>query len=152
MEKLKTQMPNIVVALLFTIVLSVACNMVGYDYGLVESLPGMIILALICLVGYLLSFVVPVKKISAVLWISVVAILVASPISPVSEQIIFHVNNISLNAVVTPILAYAGVIIGKDWGAFKQVGVRGIIVSIFVIVGTFLISGLMGDFFMNIFS
>ena len=99
----------------------------------------------------MLSYLIPVEKISAVLWISIIAILIASPISPVSEQVIFHVNNVSLMSVVTPILGYAGVIIGKDWKAFKEVGLKGIIVSIFVLIGTFLISSLMGDFFLNVF-
>lgn len=151
MEKIKTEMPNIFIALAFTVVVSTICNMVGYEFNIMESLPGMIILAVLCIAGYALSFIVPVKKISSVLWISILAILLASPISPVSEPVIKYVGNINLNAITTPILGYAGIIIGKDWGAFKEVGVKGIIVSIFVIVGTFLISSLMGDFFMGIF-
>lgn len=151
MKMLKENLPNLILAMIFTIVVSTACNVVGYDFKISESIPGMLILAVICIIGYILSYIVPIKKISSVLWISILAILIASPISPISETVIHHVNNISLNAVVTPILGYAGVIIGKDWGAFKKVGIKGIIVSIFVIVGTFLISSLMGDFFMKIF-
>lgn len=151
MEKLKTEMPNIFIALAFTVVVSTLCNMVGYEFNIRQSLPGMLILAALCIGGYALSFIVPIEKISSVLWISILAILVASPISPVSEPVIEYVGNINLNAITTPILGYAGIIIGKDWGAFKEVGVKGIIVSMFVIVGTFLISSLMGDFFMGIF-
>ena len=78
--------------------------------------------------------------------------MLASPISPVSDFVIKSVEGVNINAIITPILAYAGVIIGKDWGAFKSVGIKGIIVAIFVIVGTFLISSLLGDFFMGIFN
>lgn len=151
MEKLKIEIPNIIVCLAFTVVVSTICNIVGYDFNIGESLPGMIILATICLLGYGLSFIIPSKKISSVLWISILAIFLASPISPIADSIIKYVSNININAITTPILAYAGIVIGKDWGAFKEVGVKGIIVSIFVIVGTFLISSLMGDFFMKIF-
>lgn len=150
MQKFKTDMPALVVSLLFTIISSTICNVLGEE-SLGGSLAGMIILTLITLVGYFLSYVVPAKKISAVLWISIIAILIASPISPVSEFVVKSVDKISINAIITPILAYAGIIIGKDWGAFKKVGARGIIVSIFVIVGTFLVSSLLGDFFMSIF-
>lgn len=143
-------MPALVISLLFTIISCTICNVLGEE-SLGGSLAGMIILTLITLVGYFLSYVVPVKKISAVLWISIIAILVASPISPVSDFVVKSVDNVSINAIITPILAYAGIIIGKDWGAFKKVGARGIIVSIFVIIGTFLISSLLGDFFMSIF-
>lgn len=150
MQKFKTDMPALVVSLLFTIISSTICNILGEE-SLGGSLAGMIILTLITLVGYFLSYVVPAKKISAVLWISIISIFIASPISPVSDFVVKSVDNISINAIITPILAYAGIIIGKDWGAFKKVGARGIIVSIFVIIGTFLISSLLGDFFMNIF-
>lgn len=150
MQKFKTDMPALVVSLLFTIISCTICNVLGEE-SLGGSLAGMIVLTLITLVGYFLSYVVPAKKISAVLWISIIAIFIASPISPVSDFVVKSVDNISINAIITPILAYAGIIIGKDWGAFKKVGARGIIVSIFVIIGTFLISSLLGDFFMSIF-
>lgn len=150
MQKFKSDMPALVVSLLFTIISCTIANILGEE-SLGGSLVGMIILTLITLVGYFLSYVVPAKKISAVLWISIIAILIASPISPVSDFVVKSVDNISINAIITPILAYAGIIIGKDWGAFKKVGARGIIVSIFVIIGTFLISSLLGDFFMSIF-
>lgn len=150
MQKFRTDMPALVVSLLFTIISCTICNILGEE-SLGGSLAGMLILTLITLVGYFLSYVVPAKKISAVLWISIIAIFIASPISPVSDFVVKSVDNISINAIITPILAYAGIIIGKDWGAFKKVGARGIIVSIFVIIGTFLISSLLGDFFMSIF-
>lgn len=151
MQKVKENIFNVSLGLLICIVLSVICNIVGYKFSIIESLPGLLILSGISLAGYFLSFIIPTEKINSVLWISILAILIASPISPVSESVIYHVSNVSIMAVVTPILAYAGVIIGKDWNAFKEVGVKGIIVSVFVIIGTFLISSLMGDFFMKIF-
>ena len=151
MQKFKTDFPSILIALLFTIIACTVANMVGYE-SLGNSLPGILVLSAITLVGYFLSYVVPLKKVSAVLWISIISILLASPISPVSDFVITSVDSLNINAIITPILAYAGVIIGKDWGAFKSVGIKGVIVSIFVIIGTFLISALLGDFFMGIFN
>lgn len=151
MQKFKTDFPSILIALFFTIIACTVANMVGYD-SLGNSLPGILVLSAITLVGYFLSYVVPLKKISAVLWISIIAILLASPISPISDFVVTSVDSLNINAIITPILAYAGVIIGKDWGAFKSVGVKGVIVSIFVIIGTFLISALLGDLFIGIFN
>jgi len=151
MEKFKVDLSGLIQALLITIVVFVMANSLGEE-TLTSSIPGMITLAVISLIGYFLSYVIPLKKVTSVLWISIIAILAASPISPISDFVIDSVNKISINAIITPILAYAGIIIGKDWGAFKKVGVRGIIVSIFVIAGTFLISALLGDFFMGIFN
>lgn len=151
MQKFKTDFPSILIALFFTIIACTVANMVGYE-SLGNSLPGILVLSAITLVGYFLSYVVPLKKISAVLWISIIAILVSSPISPISDFVVRSVDSLNINAIITPILAYAGVIIGKDWGAFKSVGVKGVIVSIFVIIGTFLISALLGDLFIGIFN
>lgn len=150
MQKFKTDMPALIFSLLFTIIACIVCNIIGEE-SLGASLSGIIVLSIITLIGYFLSYVIPLKKVSAVLWISIISILIASPISPVSEFIVSSVGHLSINAIITPILGYAGIIIGKDWGAFKKVGARGIIVSIFVIIGTFLISSLLGDFFMSIF-
>ena len=151
MEKFKIDLPGLVQALLITTVVFIIANTLGEE-TLSSSIPGMLVLAVISLIGYFLSYVIPLKKVTSVLWISIIAILVASPISPISKFVIESVDKISINAIITPILAYAGIIIGKDWGAFKEVGIKGIIVSIFVIAGTFLISALLGDFFMGIFN
>ena len=151
MEKLRADFSNIVIALLLSMLFSIVCNIVGYNTGITKSLPGLLILVAISLAGYVLSYVVPIKKITAVLWISLIAIFISSPISPISEQVIFHVGNVSLMSVVTPILAYAGVLVGKDWAKFKQLGLKAVIISIVVMAGTFLVSSWMGDFFMKIF-
>lgn len=150
MQKFKTDMPALLFSLLITIIACTVSNIIGEE-SLGGSLAGILVLSVITLIGYFLSYVVPLKKVSAVLWISIISILLASPISPVSEFVVSSVDQLSINAIITPILGYAGIIIGKDWGAFKKVGARGIIVSIFVIIGTFLISSLLGDFFMSIF-
>ncbi len=152
MTKLKENIPNVLGALFLSIIFSAIGNLVGYDTGIAQSLPGLLILGAISLVGYSLSYIVPIEKMSSVLWISFIAIFISLPISPVSEQVIYHVNNVSLMSVVTPILGYAGVLIGKDWNAFKELGIRAVIISILVMAGTFLISSLLGDFFMVIFN
>lgn len=152
MTELRENFGTLVATLIISILFAAICNTIGYDMGLAESLPGLLILAVISLAGYSLSYIVPIKKITSVLWISVIAILAASPISPVSGQVIFHVSNVSLLALCTPILAYAGVLVGKDWGAFKELGLKAVIISIVVMAGTFLVSSMLGDFFMMIFN
>lgn len=151
MTKLKDNFSTLIMTFIITFILSIVANIVGYGYSIMESVPGLLILTAISIVGYILSYVVPIEKISAVLWISIIAILVASPISPIADFVIFHVGNIALMAVVTPILAYAGVLVAQDWDAFLEIGLKGVIVSVFVVAGTFLISSLLGDLFMLIF-
>ena len=63
------------------------------------------------------------------------------PVSPVSKSVIYWTNKIDLMASITPILAYAGVLLGKDWKEFLQIGWKGILVSMLTIFGTFFLSG-----------
>lgn len=151
MKEFKLKIIDILKSLSISIVAFSICNVLIGEFNIADSIISMIILSIICVIGYFLSFIVPLKKISPVLWISIIAILIASPISPISSIVIEYVDKLSINAIVTVILAYTGVIIGKDWNKFKAVGIKGVVVSIFVIIGTFLISSLMGDFFMKVF-
>jgi len=48
-------------------------------------------------------------------------------------------------ASITPILAFAGVLLGKDWKAFLQIVWKGVLVSVLTIFGTFFVSGLIAQ-------
>ena len=67
--------------------------------------------------------------------------LAAMPASPISGPVIEWTGKIDLMASITPILAFAGVLLGKDWKAFLNIGWKGILVSVLTIFGTFFLSG-----------
>lgn len=137
--------------LVFTVVgfIAIICNIVGYDAGFLESIPGMIIFAGISTIGLSLNYLIP-WNIPTVVYISLIGMLVAIPASPISEPVIYWSNKVSLMALCTPILAYAGVVVGRDWKDFTSVGWRGLLISLLVILGTFFVSGgiaeIMGSF------
>ena len=87
----------------------------------------------------------------AVAYIALIGMLVAMPFSPISGFVIYWANKVALMAVVTPILAYAGVIVGRDWREFVKIGWKGIVVSLLVILGTFFVSGGMAEVMGRIF-
>lgn len=60
--------------------------------------------------------------------------------SPIFTAVMSHVEQSNLLALCTPILAYTGVTVDKDWPAFQKISYKGIVVSILVIVGTVLVS------------
>ncbi len=151
MVKLRENLSTMLATFGIAFILSIVANRVGYGYSITESLPGLLILTGIALLGYTLSYLIPIRVMSAVLWISLIAILIASPLSPVADAVLYYVGQVNLMAVVTPILGYSGVLIAKDWGAFKEIGLKGVIVSIFVVAGTFLVASLLGDLFMRLF-
>ena len=56
-----------------------------------------------------------------------------------------YVKNVGFVALCTPILAYAGVSIGKDLDAFAKTGWRIVILAIVVFVGTYIASAIIAQ-------
>lgn len=125
-------------------------NTIGYEVGFMEGIPGILWLVLFSLIGMIIKNLIPVD-LPAAAYISLVAIIFASPISPLASNVIESVEKISLLATCTPILAYAGVSIGRDWPLFKKIGYKGIIVSLLVIMGTVLMCVLIAEVLFGVF-
>ncbi len=124
-------------------------NIIGYDHGFLDSLPGMLILLIISVAGLSLNYLLP--KVPSVLFISLIGLLIASPFSPVSEAVIQWTAQVELMALATPILAYAGVVVGRDWKDFTRIGWRGLLVALLVLIGTFLVSGGIAEIMQRLF-
>lgn len=137
-----------ILVLLVTGAISLVCNLVGYNSGIVESIPGMGIILAICLLGLIVTEFIP-GNLPSVCYISLIGILVALPVCPIAPTVIGYVDKVSLMSVVTPLLAYAGVIVGKDWAAFVKIGWKGIFVSLLVLFGTFFTSSMMAQVMMG---
>lgn len=144
MEKIKN-LKNLciewTIALIFIMFITMVCNVVGYGGNITESIPGMLILFLISFLGLIAKELIPCSGLPAVTYIGIIGLLATMPASPISEPVIYWTNKIDLMASITPILAFAGILLGKDWKAFLQIGWKGILVSMLTIFGTFFLSG-----------
>ena len=123
-------------------------NSIGFKTGIVESIPGMLILIAISVAGLSLAKLIPINM-PAICYISIIGILLAIPASPFSSYVVEATRNIQLLAICTPVLAYTGVSIGKSWAEFKRIGWRGVIVTLLVMFGTFFISALCAQMLMK---
>ena len=123
-------------------------NYVGFGVSILETIPGMLILVAISVIGLALAKLIPIA-IPAICYISIIGILIAIPASPISSFVVAATNKINLLAICTPILAYTGVSIGKSWADFKKIGWRGVVVTLLVIFGTFFMSALFAEVFMR---
>ena len=101
-----------VISLTVMVVLTMACNIVGYGGRFLESIPGMLILCVISFLGLTAKHFIP-SSLPAVTYIGIIGMLAAVPASPVSAPIIYWTGKIDLMASITPILAFAGVLLGK---------------------------------------
>lgn len=112
------------------------------DFG--ASFVGICILAGIAVLGNLMGMVIP-GKVPSIIWITLIGILLAMPWSPTSATVAEFANKVEMLPLATPILAYAGVTMGKNWDDFKRIGRRGILVAIFVMFGTFIGSAIIAQ-------
>lgn len=135
-----TKQQNIVestVVLLLVSIMVLIGNHIGFNNSIVEALPGMGILLLLCIAGVATNMFV-IKKIPSVLFVITYGVIVSLPGFPLSETVNAYVAKVHFLALTTPILAYAGVSIGKDLDSFKQSGWRIVFVSIFVMISTYI--------------
>lgn len=128
------------ISLLAMVFLTMACNIIGYGGHFLEAIPGMLILCCISFLGLTAKHFIPCN-LPAVTYIGITGMLVAMPASPISGFVIYWTDKIDLMASITPILTFAGVLLGKDWKAFLHIGWKGILVSVLTIFGTFFLSG-----------
>lgn len=113
-------------------------NTVGYKTDLIDSLKGISIIVIIASIGVILSQLPVLKKLPTVFWVSITAILASCPIFPGHQAVLAITKKMQFLAIATPILAYAGLSIGKDLEMFRKLSWRIIPVALAVCAGTFL--------------
>ncbi|MBP2628152.1 MAG: hypothetical protein H6Q68_2863 [Firmicutes bacterium] len=118
-------------------IMTIAGNTIGYYFPMTEAIIGYLIMMVITLLGIALAKFIPIK-LPMVFWISVIALLSTSPISPYAKVIIDYTSKVDFLALTTPILAYAGLSIGKDLAMFKKMSWRIVVVALAVYTGTFI--------------
>ena len=93
--------------------MSLFSNVLGTKADIMQSIPGLLILAVIAFVGMLCAKYLP-GNIPAAAWVVTLGCIVTIPGVPGSDIINGYVKHVGFVALCTPILAYAGVSIGKD--------------------------------------
>ncbi len=140
---IKTVLEWIGILLVFSIITSIG-NYVGFQYPLQDALIGMFILCLISLLGLMIEKVLK-WNVPSILYISIIGLLIALPWSPISSTVIYYTSRVDLISITAILLAYAGIAMGKDLKEFKKVGLKGIVVTCFVIFGTYFASALIAQ-------
>ncbi|MDD4570774.1 MAG: hypothetical protein PHE70_11740 [Tepidanaerobacteraceae bacterium] len=133
----------IVITVIVAILILVG-NFVGYKIDPVTAFPGMLILFLIVVVGLWITKIMP-GKLPAVVYVSLLGIILTMPWFPLGEKIAELTSKVNFLALTTPILGYAGISMGKDLDTFKKSGLKIIVVAIFVFVGTYICSAIIAQ-------
>ena len=89
-------------------------------------------------------------KLPVVAYVSVIGLLVASPLCPAREFVIEAAGKINFTAPLTMVGAYAGISIGDQVRTFLKQGWKMILIGIFVMTGTFICSAAVSQIVMQI--
>lgn len=118
-------------------IITLVGNFVGANIPMIDAIPGMIFLIAISILGVIFAKVIPVR-IPAVAYIVTIGCIVTIPRFPGATIFNAWAQKVNFLALTTPILAYAGISIGKDLGVLKKTGWRILIVSFVVFIGTYI--------------
>lgn len=119
-------------------------NFVGFRTGFIESLPGVLILLGITLVAVAANKLIPLK-LPIVAYCSLLGILLACPISPVSAFVIGAVAKIQFTAPLTIVGAFAGIGIGNEIKTFAKQGWKMVLIGLLVMTCTFVGSAIVAQ-------
>lgn len=118
-------------------IVSLAANVVGTTFGLVESIPGMVILIALAFLGIWVGRVLP-GGIPGVAYVVTIACILTYPALPTAAPITEAVKKVGFLQLCTPLLAYAGIAICKDLDVFAKSSWRITVVSCVVFIGTYI--------------
>lgn len=116
-------------------------NLVGFQVGIVESLPGILILVALSLAGMACTKLIPLK-LPIVAYVSILGLLVAGPWSPVRDFVIASVGVINLTAPLALVGAFAGIGVADQLGFFARQGWKMVVVGIVFMTGSFVITAI----------
>lgn len=119
-------------------------NWIGYDILPWDALPGIVILIGISLAGLIIHRLLPFQ-LPSIAYIGIIGLILTIPGVPGATQIVTYTTEVTLLAIATPILAYAGVSIGRSWFDFVQLGWKTIVIGMVVLLGTFLGSAVIAE-------
>ena len=135
---------KIVLMLLFFSVFVAIGNAFCNNVPFVDSLIGMLVIVSIAFIGQCIGEIIP-YNIPSIIIICLVGMFLAIPGVPTSDFVIHYASQVDLTTICTAFLAYIGIAMGRDWEEFKKIGWRGIVITLFVITGTYLGSAIIAQ-------
>ena len=132
--------------LLMVSVIILLRNVIGYKMPVKDSIIGVLLLSAISLIGLTISkFMSRFVKLPSMMYVSLLGLLLACPVSPVKDIVVGTTTPVAFLAPATALGAFAGISLGKDLKDFAKMGWKLVLITLFVITGTFIFSALVAD-------
>lgn len=111
-----------------------------------DSIIGVLLLSAISLIGLTISkFMSRFVKLPSMMYVSLLGLLLACPVSPVKDIVVETTTPVAFLAPATALGAFAGISLGKDLKDLSKMGWKLVLITLFVITGTFIFSALVAD-------
>ena len=132
--------------LLMVSVIIILTNVIGYKMPVKDSIIGVLLLSAISLIGLTISkFMSRFVKLPSMMYVSLLGLLLACPVSPVKDIVVGTTTPVAFLAPATALGAFAGISLGKDLKDLAKMGLKLVLITLFVITGTFIFSALVAD-------
>ena len=132
--------------LLMVSVIIILTNIIGYKMPVKDSIIGVLLLSAISLIGLTISkFMSRFVKLPSMMYVSLLGLLLACPVSPVKDIVVETTTPVAFLAPATALGVFAGISLGKDLKEFAKMGWKLVVITLFVITGTFIFSALVAD-------
>lgn len=132
--------------LLMVSVIIILTNVIGYKMPVKDSIIGVLLLSAISLIGLTISkFMSRFVKLPSMMYVSLLGLLLACPVSPVKDIVVGTTTPVAFLAPATALGAFAGISLGKDLKDFAKMGWKLVLITLFVITGTFIFSAFVAD-------
>ena len=137
--------------LLMVSVVIILTNIIGYKMPVGDYIIGVLLLSAISLVGLTISnFMSRFVKLPSMIYVSLLGLLLACPVSPVKDIVVETTTPVAFLAPATALGAFAGISLGKDLKEFAKMGWKLVLITLFVITGTFIFSAFVADVVLKI--
>lgn len=115
---------------------------------LMQALPGIVLLYVMSMIGLGIARIMPFY-LPSIAWVSLVSIIATVPWFPGSAWMVSQLSHVNFLAIVTPVLAYAGLALAsREFTMFRKTGWKLIITALLVFTGTFLGSAIIAQIFL----
>ena len=141
------KLTQFVIIICIAAIITAVGNVMDGKHLFSDSLVGVAILAGLATIGAMISFLPYANKLPMV---SLVGVIASLPGMPGQEWIIAKTSQVTFLATTTPVLAYAGLSLGKDLGAFRRLSWRIIPVALAVTAGTFICATALAQFVLHL--
>lgn len=144
------KLTQFVIVVCISAILTAIGNVMDGKHVFSESLLGVAVLAGIATIGAVISSLPYANKFPMVFWVSLVGVIISLPGMPGQPWVIEKTSHITFLATTTPVLAYAGLSLGKDLGAFRRLSWRIIPVALAVTAGTLICATVLAQIMLHL--